>query len=177
MSLAKGKHSLTDGVAILTDAKGQQLTSILFVCLGNICRSPLAQAAMEQAAAHHGLDLQIDSAGTGDWHIGQPPDPRGQAVAMADGIDISGYRGRQISQRDFLEFDIIVAMDHSNYQDLMSIGGDGPAEISLMLDYVPGSEGQAVADPYYGGGEDFAECWAILQQAAGALAQKLASAG
>lgn len=157
----------------MTGAFPQKVKSILFVCLGNICRSPLAQAAMEEAAKKHKLDLQIDSAGTGDWHIGQPPDPRGQAAAMAGGVDISEYRGRQISNRDFLEFDMIVALDHSNHDDLMAMGGDGPAHISLMLDHVAGSEGQAVADPYYGGDQDFQECWSILRQAADALASKL----
>jgi protein-tyrosine phosphatase len=147
------------------------MKSILFVCLGNICRSPLAEAAMRQAADRHGLDLTIDSAGTGDWHVGHPPDRRAQAVALSQGgIDISGYRGRQVNNRDFLEYDLIIALDHSNFKDLRAMGGDGPAEISLLLDHLPGSEGQAVADPYYGDDADFVDCWCQVSAATDALA-------
>lgn len=150
------------------------MKSILFVCLGNICRSPLAEAAMRQAADRHGLDLAIDSAGTGDWHVGHPPDQRAQAAARSQGnIDISGYRGRQIGNRDFLEFDLIIALDHSNLKDLRAMGGDGPAEISLLLDYLPGSEGQAVADPYYGDDSGFVDCWHQVSAATDALARCL----
>ncbi len=129
---------------------------------------------MRQAADRYALDLTIDSAGTGDWHIGHPPDRRAQAVARSHGnIDISGYRGRQISNRDFLEYDLICALDHSNLKDLQAMGGDGPAEISLLLDYLPGSEGQAVADPYYGEDGDFADCWQQVSAATDALARHL----
>jgi len=154
------------------------MQSILFVCLGNICRSPLAEAAMRSAAEKYGLDLHIDSAGTGDWHIGHPPDRRAQAVALAQGgIDISGYQARQTSDRDFLEFDLICALDDSNLRDLNAAGGDGPAKITLLLDHLPGSEGQAVADPYYGEEGDFVACWRQVSRATEAIARRLSGRG
>ena len=129
---------------------------------------------MHIAADKHGLTLEIDSAGTGDWHIGQPPDPRAQAAALKVGnTDISKLQGRQITNRDFLEYDLICALDESNLADLRAMGGDGPAEISLLLDHLPGSEGQAVADPYYGNDGDFAMCWAQVTAATDALARRL----
>jgi len=150
------------------------MKSVLFVCLGNICRSPLAEAALRQAAVLRDLDIEIDSAGTGDWHIGRPPDPRSQAVAMDEsGIDISGYRARQISNRDFLEYDLICALDHSNLADLEAMGGDGPAEIKLLLDFVPGQEEGEVDDPYYGDESNFLECWHEVRGAAEHLAEFL----
>jgi protein-tyrosine phosphatase len=153
----------------------RSVKSILFVCLGNICRSPLAEAAMQIAAQKHGLDLQIDSAGTGDWHIGCPPDPRAQKAALElGGQDISGFKARQISYRDFLEFDLICALDHQNLADMRTIGGDGPAKITLLLDHLPGCEGQAVADPYYGEQDDFVVCWQQVSAATDALAKQLA---
>lgn len=150
------------------------MKSVLFVCLGNICRSPLAEAAFRLAAADRNLDIEIDSAGTGDWHIGLPPDPRAQAAAMAEGgIDISGYSARQISNRDFLEYDLVCALDHSNLADLQAMGGDGPAEIKLLLDFVPGKEGAEVDDPYYGDDSHFLTCWHEVSGAAANLADYL----
>lgn len=84
--------------------------AILFVCLGNICRSPLAEAAMKLESARLGLDVEIDSAGTGDWHIGHPPDERAQATALRHDVDISAYRGRQATAEDFRRFSHIVAL-------------------------------------------------------------------
>jgi protein-tyrosine phosphatase len=94
------------------------MTSILFVCLGNICRSPMAEGALRQAAAQRGIDLTIDSAGTGGWHVGDPPDPRAIATARARGVDLSGLRGRVVRAEDFHRFDLIVALDRSNLQGL-----------------------------------------------------------
>jgi protein-tyrosine phosphatase len=92
--------------------------SVLFVCLGNICRSPLAEAAMKAEAARLGLDWEIESAGTGGWHVGDPPDPRAQATALRHGVDISGYRGRQVKAEDFRHFSHIVALDTDNLANL-----------------------------------------------------------
>ena len=83
--------------------------AILFVCLGNICRSPLAEAAFRREAERAGLAVMVDSAGTGDWHVGEPPNPRAIAVARANGVDIAGYRGRQVTPADFERFDVLVA--------------------------------------------------------------------
>jgi protein-tyrosine phosphatase len=149
--------------------------AVLFVCLGNICRSPLAEAAFRHAAATIGLDVDVDSAGTGAWHVGKPPDRRAQAVALSHGIDISGYRGRQVSAADFSRFTHIVALDHDNLAALKRMRPkDGIARLSLLLDHVDGRAGEAVADPYYGGDEEFAVTWTDVATAAAALAERIA---
>jgi protein-tyrosine phosphatase len=133
--------------------------AILFVCLGNICRSPLAEAAFRREADGAGLDILVDSAGTQAWHVGHAPDTRAQAVALKHGIDISGYRARQVIAADFERFTHIVALDGSNLSDLRLIGKTGKAALSLLLDHVPGRAGQAVADPYYGDEAGFEVTW------------------
>jgi protein-tyrosine phosphatase len=149
--------------------------SLLFVCLGNICRSPLAEAAFRAEAERLGLDVEIDSAGTGDWHIGYPPDRRAAAVAARNGIDISHLRARQVAPEDFRRFDYIVALDTHNLADLRRMKPAGArAELSLLLDYVEGREGQAVADPYYGDDGHFEAAWAEVSAAAKALARRVA---
>lgn len=151
--------------------------SVLFVCLGNICRSPLAEAALRGEAARIGLDLEVDSAGTGDWHIGYPPDPRAIAVAARNGVDIAALRARQVRREDFHRFDHIVALDARNLADLAAMRpADGKAELSLLLDHVAGREGQAVADPYYGAEEGFDVTWAEVTEGARALARRIAGA-
>lgn len=151
------------------------LPSVLFVCLGNICRSPLAEAALRARAKAAGLNLEIDSAGTGDWHVGHPPDARAQAVARAHGSDISGYRARQVSPADFHRFTHIFALDHSNLANLRALAPSGAtAEVKLLLDIVPGEAGQAVADPYYGSALDFETTWAEVDAAARAFVALLA---
>ncbi len=150
--------------------------SVLFVCLGNICRSPLAEAAFRHEAGRTALDVEIDSAGTGHWHIGEPPDRRARAVALRHGIDIGAYRARQVRQEDFRRFSHIVALDPQNLADLHVLKPKGAAgAISLLLDHVPGREGQAVADPYYGGAEEFEVTWADVTLGAQALARLLAA--
>ncbi len=148
--------------------------SILFVCLGNICRSPLAEAAFREEARRLKLDAVTDSAGTGNWHIGSPPDPRAQAVALKNGVDISGLRGRQVKPADFRRFTHLVAMDHDNLANLRRIApADATAKLSLLLDHVEGRAGQAVADPYYGEDDGFDVTWADVTDGARALAVKL----
>ena len=148
---------------------------MLFVCLGNICRSPLAEAAFRDAAGRAGLAVQVDSAGTGGWHIGEAPDPRACAVAAEHGIDITGFRGRQIERTDFTRFSHIFALDHANLTDLRRIApADTSARLALLLDIVPGRAGQSVADPYYGGPEDFAQTWNEVARAAEMLVTHLA---
>ena len=147
--------------------------SVLFVCLGNICRSPLAEAAFRKAAEDAGLELEIDSAGTGHWHAGTPPDPRAQAIALANGVDISTLRARQLEEADFTRFSHIFAMDYDNLATIQSRAPKGAtAEIALLLDWVPGREGAAVADPYYGGEERFEDTWADMRMAAEALVER-----
>ena len=147
---------------------------LLFVCLGNICRSPLAEAAFREAAHHAGLVAEADSAGTGDWHIGQAPDPRARAEALRHGVDIGGYVGRQVVVGDFTRFTHILALDGQNLADLRALApADATASVSLLLDYVAGQEGQPVADPYWGGPQDFAETWEQVKMAAEALVAAL----
>ena len=149
--------------------------SVLFVCLGNICRSPLAEAALRGEAERLGLDVGVDSAGTGDWHIGHAPDPRAAAVARRNGVDISGLRARQVGPQDFHRFDHIIALDAQNLADLEAMRPAGAkAELSLLLDHVEGREGQAVADPYYGEEEHFDAAWADVTEGAKGLARKIA---
>jgi protein-tyrosine phosphatase len=144
--------------------------SILFVCLGNICRSPLAEAALRAEAARAGLEIAVDSAGTGDWHVGSPPDRRAQATALRHGHDISGYRGRQVGPEDFRRFDRIYALDRDNLANLRKTApADATAEIGLLLDLVPGREGQGVRDPYYGDEDGFELTWAEVSAAARAI--------
>ncbi len=149
--------------------------AVLFVCLGNICRSPLAEAALRAEADRAGLDIEIDSAGTGDWHVGHPPDDRAQAVAKANGIEISGYRGRQVTADDFTRFTHIYALDADNLSRLRALAPSGAtAKVALLLDAVPGRAGQAVRDPYYGDAAGFDTTWADVTTAARAIAADLA---
>ncbi len=149
--------------------------AVLFVCLGNICRSPLAEAAFRAEAARLGLDVEVDSAGIGDWHEGEAPDRRAQAVARRHGIDISGYRARQVKPQDFKRFSHIVALDRENLVALRRMKPRGSeAEIGLLMDHVAGREGEAVDDPWYGGPADFERAWAEVTEGAKALALKLA---
>ncbi|MGZ8997263.1 MAG: low molecular weight protein-tyrosine-phosphatase [Allosphingosinicella sp.] len=148
---------------------------VLFVCLGNICRSPLAEAALRADAERLGLDIEVDSAGTGNWHIGQPPDARARAAAKRHGVDIDGLRARQIMPDDFDRFDHIVALDLSNLRDLQALKPPtANSELSLLLDHVAGREGEAVADPYYGEDDHFDLAWADVAEGARALAKCLA---
>ncbi|MGL5839532.1 MAG: low molecular weight protein-tyrosine-phosphatase [Sphingorhabdus sp.] len=151
--------------------------SVLMVCLGNICRSPIAEAALRHHARDMGLDIEIDSAGTGDWHIGHPPDKRAQEVAKRlGGIDISGLRARQVSREDFLRFDHIIAMDDQNLRNLKALApADATARLSMLLDHLPGHEGRAVADPYYGDDAGFETTWREVDAATKELAKRLAS--
>lgn len=147
---------------------------VLFVCLGNICRSPLAEAAFRAEAARLGLDAEADSAGTGGWHRGEPPDRRAIAAARRNGVDISHLRARQVQRDDFERFDRIVALDGDNLADLRTLQSAGSlARLSLLLDHVPGREGEAVADPYYGNDSDFDITWRDVAEGARALTDEL----
>lgn len=152
------------------------MTSVLFVCLGNICRSPLAEGALRQIAGCRGLDLAIDSAGTAGWHAGKAPDPRAQAVALRHGCDISGLRARQLVPDDYRRFAHVFVMDRENLADALTVvPPDALSRPGLLLDLVPGREGHDVADPWYGDASGFDRTWAEVTAAAAALVHGLLS--
>jgi len=144
--------------------------AILFLCLGNICRSPLAEGAARAAFTDAGIAATLDSAGTGDWHVGRPPDPRALAEARRRGVDISDLRARQLAPGDFTRFDLILAADAENLRDARALApADATARLMLMLDMVPGRAGDSVTDPYYGADDGFAETWDDVSAVAAAL--------
>lgn len=148
--------------------------TILFVCLGNICRSPLAEGAFRHAASRAGLDVEVDSAGTGNWHVGESPDKRAIRTAQRHGIDISGYRARQITRGDFTRFTQIFALDRDNLADIQRLApAESSARIALLLDLVDGRSGESVADPYFGGEAGFEKSWSDVSAAADALVRRL----
>lgn len=178
---AQLRHSRPDGACCPIMLTGSMIATpipaILFICLGNICRSPLAEAAARQEAARAGLAVEVDSAGTGDWHVGHAPDLRAQAVALRNGVDIGHYQARQIAPEDFHRFDMIFALDADNLANLRRLApSNGKARVSLLLDLVPGRQGQAVADPYFGDDAGFDVTWRDVEQAARALVARLKDA-
>ena len=153
-------------------------SSVLFVCLGNICRSPLAEAAFAAEARRLGIEVEVDSAGTGDWHVGRPPDPRAIAAAARNGVDIRHLRARQVTAEDFGRFDHIVALDAQNLRDLEAMAPPGArAQLSLLLDHVDGRAGEAVRDPYHGSAPHFDAAWKDVSAGAQGLARKIAGDG
>ncbi|MCT4558292.1 MAG: low molecular weight phosphotyrosine protein phosphatase [Pelagimonas sp.] len=123
---------------------------ILFVCLGNICRSPTAEGVLRQMARARGLDVEIDSCGTGAWHVGEAPYGPMQQAARARGYDLSDLRARQVTQADFDRFDLMLAMDADNLANLRALQpGPCRAELRLFTDYAPHTDADHVPDPYY----------------------------
>lgn len=151
---------------------------ILCLCLGNICRSPTAEAVLRARAAALGLPLVVDSAGTGDWHAGEAPDRRAQVAARARGYDMSGLRARQIVAADFTRFDLILAMDAQNLADARALAPPGAtARIARFLDAAgmpDAGTGGNVPDPWYTGGFD--PVLTLIETAAGRLLQRLQAA-
>lgn len=149
--------------------------SILFVCLGNICRSPLAEGVFRAVVAERGRadDFLIDSAGMGDWHAGQAPDHRAIAIARTHGLDISGQRARAIRDEDFHRFELILGMDRKNIAELHAIAPAAFRErIHLFLDFA-GNGANEVPDPYFGDAAGFAEVYRMIRVASESLAAKL----
>jgi protein-tyrosine phosphatase len=153
---------------------------VLFVCMGNICRSPTAEGVFRAYARREApeLDLELDSAGTHDYHVGEPPDPRTVRAAARRGIDLSGLRARQVEDADFERFDLIVAMDEQNRSLL---AGRSPARyrerIRLMLEFAPAASTREVPDPYYGGASGFDEVLDLLEDASPGLLEELRRRG
>ena len=144
---------------------------VLFVCLGNICRSPTAEGVFRHKVREAGLEgrIEIDSAGTGDWHVGKAPDARTRAAALRRGYDLSSLRARQVSVADFSRYDLILAMDHANLRDLKHLrGGSSKAELDLFLRRYEGAVDE-VPDPYYGGEDGFEQVLDLVEQACDGL--------
>lgn len=148
--------------------------SVLFICLGNICRSPLAEAALREECKLQSISMVVDSAGTSDWHVGQAPDDRARAVAAKNDVDIDHLRGRLVSANDFRDFDHIIALDRQNLKDLEDMRPpDGSAQLSMLSDYIHGRKGEDIADPYYGKEDGFDVTWSEVTQAARAIVAEL----
>ena len=150
------------------------MVRVLFVCMGNICRSPLAQGVFEDVARREGLEDQIfvDSAGTGNWHVGSPPDARAMKSARLRGLDISSQRARQISRDDCESFDYILTMDEENYH-LVSSLCRGSAVVRPFLDFASDSTEREVPDPYYGGPEGFERVMDLVEGASEGLLEDI----
>ena len=139
---------------------------ILLVCLGNICRSPAAEGIMRTKARARGLELYLDSAGTGAWHEGDPPDARMIKAAARRGVDLSYIRARKVELADFYEFDYILAMDFSNQTDILALAPPNrECDIRMFLDFADGPE-REMPDPYYGAGDGFERVLDLVEQGA-----------
>lgn len=142
------------------------MKNVLFVCLGNICRSPAAEGVLRAKAKERGVDVTIDSAGTGGWHAGDPPDARMTATAAKRGIDISYQRARQVDLSDFYQFDYLLAMDLSNFSDLLEQAPPNrTCDIRLFLDFADCAT-RETPDPYYGGTDGFERVLDLIEQGA-----------
>jgi len=151
---------------------------VLFVCLGNICRSPTAAAVLRARIEQAGLagSITVESAGTGAWHVGEPADRRALAAAQERGYDLSDHRGRQLEAADLESFDYVLAMDRDNLENLQALAAmvpsEGRARVSLFLAYAEDCQESEVPDPYYGGGSGFDHVITLIEKAsAGLLAE------
>ena len=143
------------------------------VCLGNICRSPLAEGILKSKV--NSENIFVDSAGTGSWHVGQLPDPRSIDIAKVHGIDISNQRGRQFTQKDFLDFDYIFVMDNSNKGDVLQLAQNESdvKKVQLILEELFPNENVDVPDPYYGGEQGFESVYQMLDKACNEIVKRL----
>jgi len=156
------------------------MVSVLFVCLGNICRSPTAEGVFRQLCENQGVisGLRIDSAGTAGWHEGKTPDGRAVAAAQQHGIDLTSLRARQVSPSDFYSFDYILAMDGDNLSELQQCRPpDSTADIRLFLSYAIQCEQTDVPDPYYGGDEGFEQVLELTRNASAGFLMHLIARG
>jgi len=143
------------------------MKKVLMVCLGNICRSAMAQGILENKIADLNLNIEVDSAGTSSYHIGDSPDYRAQKKTLVYDIDISKQQARQFTANDFKEFDYIFAMDNANYRDIITLAQttEEKNKVKLFLDFTYPNENKDVPDPYYGGDEGFENVYQLLDAA------------
>jgi len=147
---------------------------VLFFCMGNICRSPTAEGVMRAKLAAAGLDVEVDSAGTHDYHVGAPPDDRTQVHALKRGYDLSTLRARQLKAADFARFDLVLAMDDNNLAQAGRLcPPDQRHRLKRLMDYAPAQHGRIVPDPYYGGPEDFEQVLDLVEVACDGLLVEL----
>jgi protein-tyrosine phosphatase len=154
------------------------MKSILMVCLGNICRSPLAEGVLRHQLEEAGIkNVRVDSAGTSDYHVGDCPDTRSAQNAKSHGIDISKLRGRQFSVEDFDAFDLIYVMDASNYKNVMALARNesDKAKVDLLLNAKWPGKNIAVPDPYYGGADGFEKVFQLVNEACKEIVNKIKS--
>lgn len=154
-------------------------TRVLFVCLGNICRSPTAHGVFQSLLRARGLEreIEVDSCGTGDWHIGHAPDKRASAEALGRGYDLSDLRARQVQLSDFEDFDYILAMDRQNLADLQAMcPADFSGHLGLFLPFDPAASVDEVPDPYYGGDEGFTRVLDMVEAASEGLLREISGA-
>jgi protein-tyrosine phosphatase len=151
------------------------MVRVLFVCLGNICRSPLAQGVFEAALRREGLEDEVfvDSAGTGSWHVGHPPDERAQRSAGLRGLDLSTQRARRLTLDDCQSFDYILTMDEENYRAVAALCREGSAEVRPFLDYTRNRAEREVPDPFYGGPEGFEYLLDLVKEASEGLMEEI----
>ncbi|MBX9782374.1 MAG: low molecular weight phosphotyrosine protein phosphatase [Chitinophagaceae bacterium] len=144
------------------------------VCLGNICRSPLAEGILQQKAWKAGLQWSVESAGTGTWHIGNPPHPLSIKVAKMNGVDISQQRARHFLKEDFLNYDFIYVMDSSNYTDVKLMSGKlfDETKIDLLLNELYPGQNRSVPDPWYGEEDGYHDVYAMLEKACDKVIEK-----
>jgi protein-tyrosine phosphatase len=150
------------------------MVRVLFVCMGNICRSPLAQGVFENVLRREGLEDEVfvDSAGTGHWHVGSPPDERALSAASLRGLDLSAQRARQIAREDCQNFDYILTMDEENYYMVSSLC-QGSAVVRPFLDFATDSPEREVPDPYYGGPDGFERVLDLVEEASECLLEDI----
>ena len=148
---------------------------VLFICLGNICRSPLAQGVFENVLRREELEEEVfvDSAGTGSWHVGHPPDERAQRSAGLRGLDISAQRARRVTPEDCQNFDYLLTMDEENYRAVADLCPGGSTVVRPFLDYAPNRTETKVPDPFYGGSEGFEHVLNLVEEASEGLLEDI----
>ena len=162
-----------------TNNSGSPRTSVLFVCLGNICRSPLAEGIFEHLVTEAGLEerFEIDSAGTGAWHVGERPDARAAMVANQHGVELES-RARQLTDDDLHHFDYVIAMDRENLRNIerMADATGSEANVHLLREFDQSVDGDEVPDPYYGGASGFETVYEMLHRSCHVLLERLHAA-